>query len=290
LLLLDQIQSFHVRNLVWLLLSEGPLNPDIEDFRLFPQELLTEMYRENEALLLNLDSSNELDNYIAQLKTKRLGIYAEHLLFFFLDRVPTIDLISHGQQLVRDKVTIGELDFVIRYKEKVYHIELAIKYFLGFENVDHFDNWIGPSGNDRLSLKLDKTLNHQLPLMQEDEMKEIYASEAIESYFLLKGRFFKRLQQKTPNWLNPLAIRGSYKFINEIVHNPDFLERKYMVLQRPDWMASLEIDFDNEKAQFLTIENILNYMEADGAVLLKSLKNEAIFVVQHHIVFQNTTA
>lgn len=281
-----EYKTFHVRNLVWLLLSEGPLNEQHTSFLLFPQQVLKQIAKRNKKYIQQLDETGELDVYMLSLKTKRLGIYAEHLLYYFFNGAPHVDLISHGHQLIREKVTIGELDFVITYEGQTYHIELAIKYFLGFPDYLSFSNWIGPSGNDRLSMKLEKVAKHQLLLMNEPEMKEVYASYDVQSYFLLKGHFFVNEQVAIPKWLNPLANRGIYMYLDDFLEHEDVRMKRFMVLQRPNWMAALSLEFSLVESEYLTEAKLKDYLKKDGAVFVKTEDNLLLFVIQKDVVFK----
>ncbi len=66
----------------------------------------------------------------AQAPHPRLGVYAEHLLAFWLDTAPHAELLGRNLHFGQ----VGEVDFVARLAGVVYHIELACKYFIAQGN------------------------------------------------------------------------------------------------------------------------------------------------------------
>lgn len=97
---------------------------------------------------------------------KRLGRYYEELWQFALAQAPDIRLLA-GNLPIRDHGrTLGELDLLIEDDEGLQHIELAVKLYLGPTQApgDAGADWLGPGRRDRLDLKLEHLLRHQLPL------------------------------------------------------------------------------------------------------------------------------
>lgn len=229
------------RDLYWLLASDYPLNPEVSSFRLFPEDILFDIIEVHKDFLLELDEYPEQFNiFLSKNPTRRLGIYAERLLAYFFKKSPWINMLTHSFQLIREGETLGEIDYIIEWKGELYHIELAVKYYLGTNDLNQYKNWIGPSGHDSLALKLDKVISQQLALAKEEEIRALVKGRAITSYFILKGKFFcNDSSENLPNWLNPKATRGNYYRINDI--KTLIASKKLFHLVRPNWLSDLEV-------------------------------------------------
>ncbi len=227
------------RDLYWLLASHSPLNPNVAHFRLFPEEILLEMVEVHKTFLVELDDyPREFENYLTEKPTRRLGIYAERLMAYFFKHSPYINLITHSFQVIRSGETLGEIDFIIEWKGELYHIELAVKYYLGIDDLNEFKNWIGPSGNDNLALKLNKALNHQLMLAKENEVIKLVNGRSISSYVFLKGKFYANVShEELPIWMNTRASHGNYVRLCDAQELFDRSVKSHLL--RPNWMSDL---------------------------------------------------
>lgn len=235
---LKSLNNQCTRDLYWLLASECPLNPKVDLFRLFPEEILIDIVDQHKSYLVKLDeNTTEFQAYLTKRPTRRLGIYAERLLAFFFKDSPQINLITHNLQVIRNGETLGEIDFIIEWKGELYHIELAIKYYLGVDDLSEFKNWIGPSGNDNLAKKLDKVLTHQLALSKEPEVTDIIHNRRLSSFFFLKGKFYFNEYKQLPNWINSSAPRGKYSLLSDSTEL--LMKRCHSHILRPNWLSDL---------------------------------------------------
>ena len=96
-----------------------------------------------------------------------LGKYAEKLIAFYFKAHSGYELFGANIQLIKDKITLGELDFLLRNlaTEENIHLEFALKYYL-LVNERGKQIYLGPSTKDRLSKKLAHLKNHQLRLLE----------------------------------------------------------------------------------------------------------------------------
>lgn len=102
---------------------------------------------------------------VARHAPHRLGLYAEHLLAFWLASDAELQVLLRHHAVREGKLTLGDLDFVVRHPEHgVIHIELAVKYFLGLPPGNTLQHWVGTSLDDSLALKLQHMQRRQLPL------------------------------------------------------------------------------------------------------------------------------
>lgn len=153
-----RLQDPHVRDLASLL-TAPPLWHSGSELPL--RELLGDTgFR----FLLALDSAPQaLHTYLEDKYPfgHRLGVYAEHLLAFWLAHAPHAQLLAHNLP-VRDESnsqTLGALDFIAALNGQIYHIELTCKYY--GDAAGNTAQMCGLNHNDRLLDKVAK-LTQQL--------------------------------------------------------------------------------------------------------------------------------
>lgn len=117
----------------------------------------------------------------ATLKSHKLGLAFEALVLWGMTEGLGWTLLGRDVQVFEGKRTIGALDFIIRDERgQVTHWELAYKLYLQRDQGTGWGSWLGPAGRDRLSLKLEHMLSHQLPLSRRQEAKSALASLGVE--------------------------------------------------------------------------------------------------------------
>jgi hypothetical protein len=264
-----KLSNITVRDLYWLLFSEPPLsvNYDLSPFALFPQSILEEWKLLSEAYFLELDRNpNALIHFTDRKKNKRLGFYAEALLSYFFQTFNEVDLLLQNIQVFDQQRTIGEVDFIILYKKQVIHLECAVKYYL-LENThaeNEASNWVGPRRKDNLALKLDKLIQHQLPLGSRREIQEKTNRSVDISYLFLKGIFFS--EKELPS--NKINGGRSHQFIHQWELH-EFRVKPVEILIRPNWLSATSPSFNknDQPIQFeQTLTNPLMVLFQDNKV------------------------
>lgn len=275
---LHQFTDIYVRDLYWLLFSPAPINSDAADFPLFPQDWLLRIEQAHQRYFLELDQHPEkLHAFIADRKSSRLGVYAEYLLAYFFESSSEIEMLLHNYQLIHEKQTIGEVDYIIKWENRLIHIELAVKYYLALEPTEDRKRWVGSNGKDCLYDKLDKVKNHQLPLAKN---KFFYAQTGLkpESFFLLRGAFFVK-EFFLPSWGNPNGCYWRYHTFNaakELVFN----DNTFYFLQRPHWMADLLVSDKVNKVELPKNQEAIDHLfYKKGALLLMNRESEEINLI-----------
>ena len=108
-----------------------------------------------------------------------LGKYAENLLAFWLANAPHSRLLGRNIQLFNLKnQLVGELDFVAQLNGRIYHIELACKYFGAYDGQP--ENMVGLNSQDNLLNKIDK-LNQQLNYSQNPAGQQALANLGVNA-------------------------------------------------------------------------------------------------------------
>ena len=175
-----QLRHPEVRDLAWVILAPPMLSRTPwpqrhplagSDWVNAPQQL--------EHWLRELDQCSEpLQHWLALATTRRLGRYYERLWQFAVQHAPGVELIAANLPIRLGGHTLGELDLLLRDRDGVHHLELAIKLYLGPQDGDGTDHgqWLGPGSNDRLDRKLKHFSQHQLPMSSRPESREVLAS------------------------------------------------------------------------------------------------------------------
>jgi len=201
---------------------------------------------------------NEIDNLdFSQLEiTKRLtlGNRVERFFEFYINESKNYELVKNNIQVIKDKHTIGELDFIIydRKEKRYIHIEHVYKFYLYDETVENeIDRYIGPNCNDTLVKKLTKLKEKQFPLLYKDETKK-YLSDLdieinqnnIEQKVCFKGNLYLPLHLKNTKLpiLNDLCVRGFYINKEKFLRDEEFKKYEYFKPIKFDWICDASIN------------------------------------------------
>ncbi|WP_321833345.1 DUF1853 family protein [Pseudomonas kulmbachensis] len=171
-----------------------------------------------ERWLRELDQHSEpLQHWLELATTRRLGRYYERLWQFAVQHAPGVELVAANLPIRLGGHTLGELDLLLRDREGVHHLELAIKLYLAPQDGDGTDpaQWLGPGSNDRLDRKLKHFSQHQLPMSGRPESREILASLDIQTFsaHLWLGGYLLYPwpgEASSPAGANPQHLRGRW--------------------------------------------------------------------------------
>lgn len=254
-----------IRDLAWCLLHPSlfgsQLHQHYPDIQLWPSEA-----KPNDLMnwLHTLDQEPELLlQHLQQQRATRLGIYFEQLLSFYFAHYPRFELVAKNLQVNNGKRTIGEYDFIVldKAEKQRYHIEVAIKFYVGLTQLDidiegntpiqNWHHWVGPNKKDSLAIKMQHLMQHQLPLSTTAAGKATLETininpEQLQQRLLVNGRLYLPLKigdhqtqiepptytahkpETLPNWIDAKQIDC---FIKPAHH--------YILLPRQQWMAEL---------------------------------------------------
>ncbi|MDA7762127.1 DUF1853 family protein [Crocinitomicaceae bacterium] len=186
----------------------------------------------------SIDAIHQFEIKLSQIQTMdaliskeiRLGKLIEQYVFTELRNQPSLEVLVSNLQIIDDKITIGEIDCVINYLERIIHLEIVYKFYLFDEQImgSTIDKWIGPNRNDSLKLKLNKLRVKQLPLVGQEKAREILIKHDVDvdeiiSKVYFKAQLFvpKNYLSKTFELINNECIIGYYMGMAEFKKRTD---------------------------------------------------------------------
>lgn len=218
-----------------------------------------------------------------------LGKRVEYFFEFYINNSLRYNLIKKKIQIIDNKNTLGEIDFLLfdKKKNKYLHVELTYKYYLYDESHDdELDRYIGPNKKDNLVRKINKLKEKQFPLLYKNESKE-YLDEIdlnnIEQKVCFKGNIYlpMHLRDKKPDIINNKCIKGFYISYEDFCKNIENYERfKYFLPHRFDWLSNTKY-CEEWKDYNQTKKEIEFFLESNKSPLvwLKNGQNiESIFI------------
>ena len=213
------------------ILTQIPDNLKIENyFELHPNTVWQEHYQAYEVRLQQLDQQPQpLIDFMARLKSTRLGLRFEYLLWFWLqdDDYHPYQLLGHSIQKIAGAITLGELDFLLLNKQtqEIEHWEVALKYYLG-ENELNLSKWFGLNRQDTLQRKLRHFTQRQF------QFSEANQYQIQRKFAVMKGQLYlpeHHHASSIPAWINTSRRLGQWG--TSIPRLP------YYRLQRHEWLC-----------------------------------------------------
>ena len=227
---------------------------------------------------------------ISNIKIDKQLPLGKRVEFFFesmIENSKNYDMKLKNIQVIHNKNTIGEMDFIIydKKRDKNIHIELQYKFYIyddSFEN--ELNRYVGPNRSDTLVLKLEKLKNRQFPLLFKEETKAYLGNidlKNIEQKILFKGNVFlpRHLKNKELTLINNACIKGYYISFKEFIEDKSFKNMSLFLPHRYDWICNPKSNetwknYDEVKEE---IEYFIN-KNASPLVWCKYLKDDEILV------------
>lgn len=172
----------------------------------------------------------------------RLGHVAEHIMSQLIKSSANYDVLYEHIQLIENKTTIGEIDFILanRNTDQVIHVELGYKFFLYDPSIssETVNNWIGPNRNDSLTEKLDKVKNKQFPLLYHDalasKLDKVQPEDITQKLCLLVSLFVPYAYEGQLPYAYQKAIKGYY-LTGAHFMSLDHSEKAYYIPPKLEW-------------------------------------------------------
>lgn len=177
---------------------------------------------------LDQDPTALLD-FLAQLKSTRLGLRFEMLIWFWLteSQYHDFELLGHSIQMIDGPRTLGELDFLLRNRltNQIEHWEVALKYYLA-ERDNQLAYWYGLNRSDTLQRKLRHFTEKQF------QFNSALNFPIQRRVVVLKGQLYiSDSKQLLPSWVNPKRQLGLWG-----AKIPP-LSQQFYRLQRQEWIC-----------------------------------------------------
>lgn len=173
-----------------------------------------------------------------------LGKRVEFFLLHYLEQQPHLEVLTHNLQIIQEKLTLGELDFLYYNKEQQqhYHLEQVYKFYIYYPTEgEDLEHWRGPNNKDSLVEKLDKLSQKQFPLLQHPATQAQLQALGIPTDNILpqlsfKAALFTPWQQPFPSdsSLHPACWKG-YWLTYEAFLQQDWQDCLFWVLDKKNW-------------------------------------------------------
>jgi hypothetical protein len=191
----------------------------------------------------NLLELNLLSDLEFQLPSNlRLGHLVEKIVSELIKSSTNYKVLYENIQVIENKKTIGEIDFIIAANntKQVIHLEVAYKFYLFDPNIssEPINNWIGPNRNDSLKEKLEKVSSKQFPLLYhkgaKSKLNNIEIDKASQALCLLASLFipYEYKANFSPSYKK--AIKGYYLNIQTFI-SLDSSEKTYYIPSKKEW-------------------------------------------------------
>lgn len=213
------------------ILSQVPQELQVKHhFSLHPNPVWQRHLQEYHPRLLALDKNPKpLEDFVGQLKSTRLGLRFEMLIWFWLldHAYHAYTLLGHSIQKIDGPRTLGELDFLLRNEitGQIEHWEIALKYYLAEADLS-LPHWYGLNRSDTLYRKLNHFTQKQF------QFQEALDYPIEQRYCILKGQLYlpTAYQAPIPAWVNLGRRLGSWGY--QIPPQ----EKAFYRLQRHEWI------------------------------------------------------
>ena len=209
----------------------------------------------------------------------RLGQLVEQYTFALLQENKEVQLLATNLQIIENKLTLGELDAIIRHRQQLIHLEISYKFYLYDDSVGDSElaHWIGPNRRDSLVKKLTKLKEKQFPLLHHPVTQETLFQLGIDKQTIIQKVFFPAqlfiplncLSNKF-SLINRDCIVGFYLRKEQLV---DFTRHQFYIPKKLDWLVH-----PHEEVEWLSHSDFLKIVENDFLLKQRSplcwIKNE----------------
>lgn len=193
------------------------------------------------------------------------------------------DILAKNLQIIHQKKTLGEIDFIVRNRNThtIFQLEMVYKFYLFDPEIKGTwtQQWIGGNRRDNLHLKLKKLKEKQLPLLYAAEtskyLKEINLKSAgIEQKTCFMGQLFLPYKQKYSlnNKFNPAALAGFWLNKTQLYVLEQEVHR-LLIPPKNDWVAVPLREDKNWKTYNAQLPELMSLIEKEQSTLFWILDN-----------------
>jgi len=179
-------------------------------------------------------------------KYLRLGKRVERFVAHELKQDTSITILAENIQIQQGKTTVGEIDFLLKKNQKPFHLEVVYKFYLYDETIGEteIEHFIGPNKKDSLLQKLQKLQQKQLPLLYNNNTKNLLNKLSlnvteIKQKVLFKAQLFLPYNYKNTKLkqLNSACVKGFYIHFNDL---QTFSECKFSIPSKINWLQEIQ--------------------------------------------------
>ncbi|WP_372917551.1 DUF1853 family protein [Salegentibacter sp.] len=194
-------------------------------------------------------------------------------------------LLANNIQISRQKITLGELDFLLKdlHTNQNIHLELVYKFYVYDPSFSSEEaRWIGPNRKDSFLQKMEKLSEKQFPLLHIPETRDFLKTLDLNPEDLIQQTYFKAKlflpwafqQYKIPK-LNQKCIAGYYLSFQEF-DSANYKDFKYFAPSKQDWPVAPQ--FGKNWVSFSEIkERIQSSFERKKSPLIWMKRSETEF-------------
>ena len=247
-----------VQDLVWVMESPVLLNPKyiptLEQGLpvIIGDEYCRQLLTSSRQWLVELDADPEpLIGFLNSNKSKFLGPYFELLVEYWIKERVNPQFFRSHLQVFDNKRTLGEYDFLFSSDgdNKLVHLEVAVKFYLYYQLINGDVQFIGPNANDRLDIKFNHSLKHQLKLSDCVHGRNAIHNLGFNSVvptFLMKGYLFYPSNNSGQTDLQPYIsnthLKGWWTHFRDFSIPCQSTENRWYILDKAQWLGPLFID------------------------------------------------
>ncbi len=209
------------------------------------------LWKNNVFGLKQFEFSTDIENIFNESipENLRLGKRVERFVSCELKQYKSIDILVENIQVQNEKITVGELDCILKLDNKPIHLEIIYKFYLYDKQVGttELEHWIGPNRKDSLISKLTKLKEKQLPLLYNPHSKLVLEelnlkSENLEQYVCFKAQLFVPYQKEVEfTALNKECVNGFYVHVSEI---NQFTDCTFYIPSKINWLVEVHAEVD----------------------------------------------
>jgi len=178
----------------------------------------------------------------------RLGHLVERFVSHELKNNENIEVLAENIQVKQDKITIGEIDCLLKHNHTPIHLEIIYKFYLYDESVGNseLEHWIGPNRKDSLIEKITKLKTKQLPLLYKSETEQLLKEHnldvnTIQQQVYFKAQLFVPFQMLgfSLRLINNDCIKGYYLNFNDL---EQLNNCQFHIPTKLDWLTEVHND------------------------------------------------
>ncbi len=184
--------------------------------------------------------------------TRRLGVYFEHLVEFFIAHDASLSLAQRNLPVRHGGNTLGEFDFLYWDRSALndpllVHLEVAVKFYLGVPQPltpGSTDRWLGPASHDSLERKIAKLDAQQSRLSEHPQAKQSLSDLGLPvphvQRSVVNGMLFQPAGQPLPLPAPcPERVHTASWMTVEAACQQTQLWQRGLLLDKPQWLTPL---------------------------------------------------